>query len=64
MATAGAFGVIRVNRATVDGRDRALQTAGLVERVRMNSHLDITLVGDLQALANSSWGLVIQMFAT
>ena len=52
VAAAGAFGVIRVNRAAVDRRDRVLDETGLVERVGVDRDLHVEFVGDRQALVD------------
>ena len=49
MAAAGAFGVIGVNGAAGDGRDGVLDEAGFVDRVGVDRHLHIILVGHAQA---------------
>ena len=50
MAAAGAFGVIGVNRAAVDRRDRVLDESRFVEGVGMNRDLHVEFVGDREAL--------------
>ena len=46
MAAAGAFGVIGVNRAAFERRDRRLDEARFVERVGVDRHLHVVLLGD------------------
>ena len=46
MAAAGAFGVIHVDGAAADGGERVLDEAGFVERVGVQLHLKIEVVGD------------------
>src|SRR5260370_14121095 len=48
MTTAGALGVIHVNGATADRFQRILDEAGFVQRVGMDLHLEIVLIGDTQ----------------
>ena len=52
MTAACTLGVISVNRPTLERRDRILDKAGFVERVRVDSHLDIKTVRDRKALVN------------
>ncbi len=49
MAAAGALGVEGVDRAALEGRDRVLDEAALVQRVGVDHHLDVVIVGDRQA---------------
>ncbi len=46
MAAAGSFRVIHVDRAPGDGGEGILDEAGLVERVGVELHLEIDVVGD------------------
>src|SRR5262245_45724034 len=48
MTTAGAFGVEGVDRPALEGGDRVLDEARLVERVGVDHYLDVELVGDRQ----------------
>ncbi len=52
VAAAGAFGVIGVNRAPVDRRNRVFDESGFVQRVGVNRDLHVELVGDRQALVD------------
>ena len=49
MAAAGAFGVEGVDGAALERRDGVLDEAGFVERVGVDHHLDVVVVGDRQA---------------
>ena len=49
VAAAGAFGVIHVDRAAADGGERILDEAGFVERIGVQLHLKIEVVGDGKA---------------
>ena len=49
VAAAGAFGVIHVNSAAVDRGERIFQEAGLVQRVGVQLHLKVQLVGHREA---------------
>ena len=49
VAAAGAFGVEGVDRAALERGDRVLDEAGLVERVGVDHHLHVVVVGDRQA---------------
>ena len=49
MAAAGAFGVIRVNGPAADGGDGVVHKSGFVQRVGVDGHLDVELVGHAQA---------------
>ena len=49
MAAARAFGMKGVDGAPADGRQRVFNKAGFVQRVGMDHHLHIHLVGDRQA---------------
>ena len=49
VAAAGALGVVHVDGAAVDRRQRVLQEARLVERVGVQLHLEVHLVGHRQA---------------
>ena len=53
MTAACAFGVIGVDRAPVKGVYRVLDTAGFVERVRVNGHLHIVPLRNRQTAVNS-----------
>ena len=46
MAAAGPFGVERVDGAALEGPDRVLDEARLVERVGVDHHLHVVIVGD------------------
>ena len=45
----GAFGVEGMNGAALEGGDGVFDKAGLVERIRVDHHLHVHLVGDAQA---------------
>ena len=49
MAAAGAFGVEGVDGAALERLDGVLDEAGLVERVGVDHHLDVVILGDRQA---------------
>ena len=49
MAAAGAFGVEGVDGAALERLDRVLDEAGFVERVGVDHHLHVVIVGDRQA---------------
>ena len=49
VAAAGAFGVEGVDGAALEGLDGVLDEAGLVERVGVDHHLHVVVVGDRQA---------------
>ena len=49
VAAAGAFGVVRVDRASLERRNRIVDEAGLVERVGVNGDLHVVLIGHGQA---------------
>jgi hypothetical protein len=46
VAAASAFGVIHVNGAAANGGERILDKAGFVERIGVQLHLKIEIVGD------------------
>ncbi len=48
MTPAGTFGVIGVNRPTLEGRQGILDKAGFVERVSVNRHLHVVTFGHAQ----------------
>ena len=48
VAASGAFGVIGVNRPAADRGDGVLDEPGLVQRVGVDRHLHVELVGDRQ----------------
>ena len=52
MAAARALGVEGVNRAALERRDGVLDEAGLVERVGVDHHLDVVVVGDGEAIVD------------
>ena len=52
MAAAGAFGVEGVDGAALEGLDRVLDEAGFVQRVRMQHHLDVVIVGNAEAIVD------------
>ena len=49
-----AFSVERVDRATFDGRDCIFDKAGFVQRIRVDHHLHIHVIGHRQAAINST----------
>ena len=49
MAAAGAFGVEGVDGAALERRDGVLDEAGFVQRVGMDHHLHVVIVGDREA---------------
>ena len=53
VAAAGALGVIRVNRAALERRDRIVHVARLVQRVGVNRHLDVVAFGDASGSSRS-----------
>ena len=48
VSAAGPFAVIRVNRPTLERRDRVFDETGFVQRVGMNGDLHVVFVGDRQ----------------
>jgi len=52
VAAAGALGVVRVDRAALERRQRVLEEARLVERVGVDGHLHVELVGHGKAGAD------------
>ena len=52
VAAAGPLGVVGVDRAALEGGDRVLDEAGLVQRVGVDRDLDVELVGDVQAVVD------------
>jgi len=52
MAPAGAFGVIRVDRAAGDGRERRLEVAGFIQRIGVNRDLHVHLVGNSKTVVD------------
>ena len=62
VSAAGAFGVIRVDGAAVDGADRVFDEAGLIQRVGVDADLHIVLIGHVQrAVDDSRRGAVVLM---
>ena len=59
MAAAGAFAVVGVDRAPLEGGDRVFHEAGFVERVGVDGDLDVVVVGDREA-ARMAAGVVPQ----
>ena len=55
MAAAGPLRVIRVDGPTADGIERVLDTACLIERVRMDGRLDIIGIRYAQAGIDDGW---------
>ena len=51
MAAAGAFGVEGMDGAALERRDGILDKAEFVQRVRMDHHLDVVIVGDDRQLS-------------
>ena len=49
VASAGAFGVVTVNRAVLEGCDGRFDETAFVERVGVDEDLDIVLVGNREA---------------
>ena len=56
VAAARALAVVRVDRASLEGRDRVFDEARLVQRVGVDRHLDVVLVGDVAAPLGSRPG--------
>src|SRR5690606_26157145 len=56
VAATGAFGVEGVNGAALEGGDGVLDEAGFVERVGMDHHLHVVVVGDGEAVVDGSRG--------
>src|SRR5439155_11658788 len=54
MPAAGSFGVIRMNRPVLEGRDRVFNEARFVQRVRVNRDLNVEFFGDAQTLVDRS----------
>src|SRR5215468_4079229 len=54
MTTAGAFGVIGMDGPILESGNRIFDEPRLIERVRVDGDLYIKLVGDAQALVDSS----------
>src|SRR5258706_13299768 len=52
MTAACALRMVGVNCAPLDGGDGGIDKAGLVERVGMDRHLNIVLIGDAQTAVN------------
>ncbi len=52
MAAAGAFGVEGVNGAALERLDGVLDEARFVQRVGVDHHLDVVVVGDAQAVVD------------
>ena len=54
MAAARAFGMVRMNRAAFDSRDRVFNEAGFIQGIGMDGDLDVVPVGDAQAAIDGS----------
>ena len=52
VASACAFSVVRMDRASIDGRERVFQKPAFVQGVGMDLHLKIQFVGHAQARIN------------
>src|ERR1041385_9077171 len=49
MATASALGMVRMNCATCDRRNRCLEEPGLIDRIGVDRRLDVIIVCDRKA---------------
>src|SRR5260221_8796 len=56
MAAAGAFGVVGVDGAAGDGGDRVFHETRFVQRIRVDGHLHVELVGDGQTAVDRRGG--------
>ena len=54
MPTAGTLGMKGVNGAAFERLYRVLDKAGFVQRIGMEHHLDVVIVGDRQAVVDRS----------
>ena len=60
MATAGALGVIGVDRAALERPQSVLDETRFVQRVRMNGYLHVQFVGDTSRQVSMAAGVVPQ----